>query len=198
MGEEFTKRQVDRSFQRFVDYADDVLVSDYNTFETRLEIFLHHAETDPVMMQITNQLKSINVNLENWYNNTIYSGGSMVGSARFSLPVDETERDALLYQLCVGFNQDRDWNILNFTSRVFGGKDLNSQIRSFVEAVCRVLFRSIRYKLQEIEDEMEGFDPQQEVPMKIFHVYIDNSVEIGDDVTVEGNLVAGKEASSGR
>ena len=97
---EFTVAQVSRSIQRFMDYADDFINSDMNTYDDRSSMFFDFCKSDPVMCLIHNQLiNNPNVNLKEWHENAISQMSSMAGSAPLRFPTDIDDRISLMYQL---------------------------------------------------------------------------------------------------
>lgn len=192
MPDSFKQRQVALSFRKFNDYASDVVHSDYSTFPTRFEIFLHHCENDEVMKVITSQLKEVDTNFQEWYLKGQNTGGSMVGSKEFRLPVDEIKRDALLYQLLLKFNS-KEIDLLGFCMDYFGEtSSINATIRSFNSAILSILVRSIGYKLEEISESIKSdLNNTQDVPIKMLNVYYDYRVTMGDENKIFGDAAIG-------
>jgi hypothetical protein len=189
--EAFKQKSVEISFRKFNDYASDVIHSDYNTFDTRFNIFIHHCETDPIMKIITSQLKQMDVNFQQWWSEGHQTMGSMIGSAQFSLPLDETLRDALLYQLLLKI-QSGEIKFVTFCMDFFGETNYNLLINSFNRAVFKPLVRSIGYKLEEISDSIATeLQIKQEVPINMFYVYNDYTVTMGSDNEFGGDAVIG-------
>ena len=48
--------KIDRSIRRFMDYSQDVLNSDMNTFADRIQVLMSYCESDPVFSVIHKQL----------------------------------------------------------------------------------------------------------------------------------------------
>ncbi|MCK4795872.1 MAG: hypothetical protein KAT05_00750 [Spirochaetes bacterium] len=194
MSEILKRKKIEISFRKFVDYSNDVLKSDYNTFSTRLKILIHHCENDPVMKIITNQLKNIDVDFDGWMANSMESGGSMAGSKEFNLPVDETERDALLYQFCLKINTE-EIDIMSYSIHFFGGDNFNDYVNSINDAIVKPLVRSISYKIEEINDTIDSdLEDKQDVPRSMLIVYQNHSTNIEGNVTIEGDAAIGTSA----
>ena len=191
MPDQFDQKKVEVRFRKFKDFASDVLSSDRNTFITRLDIFLHYCENDEVLSIITNQLKTIDVHIDEWWEEGLKTGGSFLGTCEFRLPLDETERDALLYQFSLKINSDQ-MNIQTFGLNFFGTRDFDEMVSVFNEAIIYPLERSIAYKLEEIATEVDDlYSECDEIPLKVFYVYQDYSTIISGDVKIKGDGVIG-------
>jgi hypothetical protein len=196
MEEKFDRKQVEISFRKFNDYAVYLLSSSYNLFNTRFNIFLNHCETDEVMSVICNQLKNTDVNVDEWYEKGRSTGGSFVGSCQFDLPVDETERDALLYKLCIKVNK-REIDLFGFCIEFFGDGNFDAMVEEFKEAIVRPMVDSIGYKLEEItyEAEIELEKDDRYIPVNIFYVYQNYSTNVNGDINTKGDAAIGEGAS---
>ncbi len=101
----FKSSQAHRSIQRFRDYADDLLRSDYDTFDDRLKQFVHFCGNDEAIRNIHEQLiNHPNVDCEGWLRERTSQMGSFAGSARLDFPTNVDERISLMYQLLVSIN----------------------------------------------------------------------------------------------
>lgn len=187
----FKQREVKKSFQKFQDYGSDVLNSDFHDFTARFKIFIHHCESDGIMKIITSQLKEMDVNFQEWWEKGQKTGGSMVGSKRFDLPLDEGERDALMYQLILKFSTG-EINLMQFCVDYFGENQFVQMIRQFNRAILIPLIRSISYKLREILDAIEEELPEKEdVPIAMLLVYQDHRLTIGSENIFLGDSIIG-------
>lgn len=192
---DFTKTQVEISFRKFSDNADDLAHSDRNTFDTHLEAFLHHCENDPVMKHITNGLKNPDT-YNTWSQKYIQGGGSMAGSARLNLPVDENEKDSFLYQLLIEIRNGKV-GLSGITLRCHGLEyGLDSGYQWFINQILTKLTRSLNNKLDEINDRIhsEIVGENKKVPVKMLIVFdnsisIDNSKFAGDSAIGRGSKV---------
>lgn len=161
---EFTRNQVEMSFRKFVDYSNDVINSDYNSFNTFLGIFIHFCETDNVMNVISNQLKCIKID------------DAKIIPNKFRLPYNELERTAFLYQFCLKLNESESGiNILpiNF----FGSIDRpNDQIVHFTNKMFIPMHKLIGYKIDEIKENIDSsLDKEQKIPVDYFLVFQNNT-----------------------
>lgn len=192
MSEFFERKTINTSFQKFTDYTSDVLSSNYHSFDTRLEILIHFCETDNVMKYITSPLKDIDANFDGWWETGHKTGGSIIGSKIFKLPVDEDIRDALLYQFCLRVN-NKDFNLVTYTMHFFAAKTASDAVTHFSREILHPLTRSISYKIKEIQESIKIINHAEKIPSNIFIVYnidkrtSDNSVNIGDNNLFSGN-----------
>lgn len=194
MPDEFDQKKVEQSFRKFRDFSSDVLVSDKNTFSTRFNGLLKYCENDEILSVITNQLKDIDVNIDEWWENGLKSGTGFTGSCQFILPTEETERDALLYQFSLKVDSG-NMSFQNFCMMFLGKSNFNEMVYAFNEAVVRPLVRSINYKLEEISAKVDGtYDDSQKIPINIFNVYQDQSTTFEKDVTFKKDGVIGHES----
>jgi hypothetical protein len=188
----FTQKQVAGSFRRFNDFASDVFHSDFHTFDTRFDIFIHHCENDDVMKVVTSQLKGIDVHFKDWWERGQATGGSFAGSKEFHLPVDEIERDALLYQLILKIH-NREIEFSNFCMDYFRDTNYDLMIQNFNSAILIILVRSIGYRLEEILEAIKtDLSDRQDVPITMLFVYQNNPIHIGN-----GNVFSGDSAIGG-
>lgn len=188
----FTQKQVESSFRRFNDFASDVFHSDFHIFNTRFEIFIHHCENDEVIKVITYQLKEIDVHFKDWWERGQATGGSFVGSKEFHLPVEEIERDALLYQLILKIHNG-EIEFSSFCMDYFGDTKYDLMIQNFNSAILVLLVRSIGYRLEEILETIKTeLGDRQVVPITMLFVYQNHPIHIGN-----GNLFSGDSAIGG-
>ena len=151
-----TSGQIQRSIQRFVDYANDLLRSDMNTFEDTLNVFLEFCVTDEVFSGIHAQLQSVPAaNFDEWYTCRRETGGSMAGSCQLTFPTDPEIRMALMYELLrrirdgrVGFHDF----VLNFFA--MGTNKITAYVQALNDAITRPLVRELGYRLQDISDQL--------------------------------------------
>jgi hypothetical protein len=187
----FDKKQVELSFRKFSDYADDVLSSNHHTFNTRFNMLLNHCENDPVMSIISSQLKNVDVHFDEWWEKGMSTGGSFAGSKHFDLPVDEKEQASLLYQFCLKINNGSIDFIL-FCINFFGSGVYDEMVFAFNEAIVRPMVRSIGYKLDEIRHDIDTkLETDRDIPINRFYVYQDFSTSISGDVEISGDGAIG-------
>jgi len=188
----FKQREIKTSFQKFQDYSSDVLSSNFHDFNARFKIFIHHCESDEIMKIITSQLKEMNVHFQEWWEKGQKTGGSMVGSKRFDLPLDEGERDALMYQLILKFSTG-EINLVQFCLDYFGEDHFDQMIHQFNRAILIPLIRSISHKLREILEAIEEELPEKEdVPIAMLLVYQDHRVTVGSENIFSGDSIIGR------
>ncbi len=193
MSDGFNKKIIELSFRKFKDYSSDVIGSDHNTFDNRLNIFIYFCENDSVMKVITNQLKAIDTGFDEWWESINSSGGgSMIGTKNFNLPVDEEVRNALLYEFTIEINKE-EIDLKRFAIDFFGKTNFNDMIGSFNDAVFYPMVRSIGYKIEEIMDSIEKeYKNMESIPEKVMFVY-QNITHIEGSVKAKGDIVIGEE-----
>lgn len=192
MTKEFTPKQVEISFRKFLDSVEDLESSDYNTFDTHLSIFLNHCENDEIMKTITAPLKNTEI-FDKGDKEFLSKGGSMVGSSNITFPEDEYEMDSYIYQLLLKLkNKGRD--ITNITMRAYGANGLSDAVDWFNEKITSKLTRSLKYKLEEIEEKIEKEVKEGEnVPINMLIVFQDNRINIKNS-KIKGDAAIGKQA----
>lgn len=154
MQTDFSLKKIEQSYRRFIDYSSDLLNSNYHTFNSRFDSFVYFCENDDVMKIITAKLKIIDVNFDDWWERGQKTGGSMVGSKQFRLPVDELEKDALLYQLILKISKN-EIKLMKFCVDYFGATAFDEMIQEFNNAVLQPLIRSIGYRLDDMLDSIK-------------------------------------------
>lgn len=190
----FRQKQVEISFQKFGDYSRDVLSANFHTFPARFDILMHHCETDEIMRVICLQLREYDAHFQEWWESSMKTGGSMIGSKKFSLPLDETERDALLYQLCLKI-QKGEIKLDRYCMDFFGETNFNRMIYAFNDAILKLLLRSIGYRLENILDLIKtDLTEREPVPFNMFLIYQDHSLTIGHGNEFTGDAAIGSEA----
>lgn len=193
MQEKFDRKKVESSFRRFDDFASDVLNSEHSTFDSNLSILLNHCENDEIMSIICNQLKYDMTIFDKWLSENMTGTFHSPGGRKFNPPLDEKERDALLYQICLKvINKEIDYRqfCTNFTSKTHG------LLPFFNKVIVRPIVRSIGYKLEEIIYDIEtDFENERCIPIKVFYVYQDFSTTVNGDVNTKGDAAIGEGAS---
>jgi len=197
MNESFTPKQIEISFRKFNDYSSDFEVSDHNSFDTHLKILLDHCENDPIMKVITEPLKNEKV-YGKWKDEFIQGMGSMVGSSKLNFPIDEYERDSYLYQLLRKM-RNNEINLTTLAMRCHGGSSLNEGVYWFNEQILGKLLRSLRYKLEEVQDRIaREVKEGDNVPMNLLFVFQDNSIKIDKNVKIGGDAAIGRDVEIGK
>lgn len=190
MEEGFNRRDVLLSFQKFRDYASDVLSSDRVTFPTRFDIFLDHCETDRVMKVIRNQLMAIDVDAIKWWYDAYQTKGSYVGSMTFSLPTNEDERDALLFRICLLIHDDKI-DLVTFSNGFFRVESYNEMVSRFNEVIFKPMVRSLGYKIGGIIESLETMDKDSLVPVKSLIIF-QSITNVNGDIKAKGDVVIGE------
>lgn len=166
----FTSGKVQRSIQKFSDYASDLIKSDANTFNDTLSIFMHFCESDPIFKGIHNQLISVDVNFDKWLKDRLDSVSSMAGSGDLSFPTDADHRMVIMYELLRRIQSNsiaRDPFLMSFFA--IRSNRITDYINAFNEAVSCRLTRELNYRLQDIADSLPQ-DRAIEVPASMIQV----------------------------
>ena len=172
---EFKARQVQRSIQRFRDYAQDLISADMNTFNDRINVFLDFCQQDPVFSEIHQQLLvATDATAKDWYAERVGKMGSFAGSASLDFPTNVDQRVSLQYKLLLAINEGSiDFNSLLIQFFAIGSNSISLHISAFCDAVVVPLCRELDYKLQEVEDElpedMRGNGIRQRPPGDLQH-----------------------------
>lgn len=195
MVEKFDKKRVELSFRRFNDFASDVLSSEYSTFDSYLNIFINHCENDEIMSIICHQLKYDNTVFDEWWSESdLGEIIHQVGSTKLNLPINEKQRDALLYQICLEVNKGETEFFSVYYD--FNNCSPDEAVLNFIKIFVRGMVRSIGYKLEEIMYEAEReLEDDRYIPVRVFYVYQDFSTTINGDVNTKGDAAIGEGAS---
>lgn len=182
-------RQIKRSIQRFNDYARDLINSDLNTFDDRLNQLVTFCKTDKVLSNIHRQfMNNSNVDFQEWYQDKISDMGSVVGSACFELPTKLEQKLALQYQILVKVN-DGEPSLIGFTDKFFAtSSKINSYVHAFIKAIVQPLTREMNYKLEEILDELPD-NNSQNVNSRRIHIVENYGQYIQQEVHGINNVV---------
>lgn len=164
--EDVTVRKVRRSLQRFTDYADDLSRSDMNTFDDRLSLLMDYCQKDEVFQTIHKQLtKDHFSDFDSWYKERKSTMGSMVGSGQLVFPTNLDARLSLMYQLLCRINSG-EISLIDFSHTFFaiGDSRIDSLIYAFNEAIVDPLTRELRYRFDDIEEQLPA-DQKDTVPL---------------------------------
>ncbi len=165
----FTRQEVERSFRKFHDIVDDLFNAQFQTWPNMFTHLITHCETDSVMKVITGPLKDDpRVEAEKWFLDAIKSVKGMVGSGSYSLPTDDDERTALLYQVFLGVEYEK-YDILRFNQSVFGHSGYQDIIDTFNQELVLKFTREVKYRLEEIMAENNGLETIPREAMIVFH-----------------------------
>ena len=100
------------------------------------------------MKRITEPLKTNpNTDIKEWWENYLKTGGSFIGSKRYTLPSDPNDETSLLYKFILGLNAD-EYDVPNFALNVYGADNLREAYYEFNNDVTRKLIRGLNRKLE--------------------------------------------------
>lgn len=197
--EGFSPTQVRISIRRFQDYARDVLDANPETFSTFFKIFVSHCETDPVMRVISAQLKAnTNVDFKKWFGEFSESALHSAGGIGYSLPLDEEDRLALLYQFLLAIDGGQV-DVLEFGVQAYGETQLDSIVSEFNRQIFSKFVRDAGYRLEELQQAVEGREriPSEEL---IIFQHFDKQVVISNinqsNVAVDGSTIVSSRTDS--
>jgi len=145
-----------RSIERFTDFSNDLLSSDINTFEDRITMLVNFIKNDQFFKGLHQQLiNNESVDFENWLSSSRNFDCGSAGSGNLAFPTDLDQRLSLMYQLLCKIESGQ-LNFHTFVIDFFAMKSnrINDYIYSFNCAISEPLFRELRYRLQDIEDEL--------------------------------------------
>ncbi|MFA5254265.1 MAG: hypothetical protein WC367_06295 [Methanoregula sp.] len=176
----FTKRQIQRSFEKFHDYVSSVYRSDNVCFTSNFDILINFLETDDVMKIISTQLRENDVSYEDWVTNLkMWPNGQKI----FRLPPDdETKRTALLYKICMKMYKQDINTVLDFSLPFDSSlRGLDGCVQFFNNNILHPLIDSIHYKIEDISELIdENYKETMVIPVNVFYVFQDNSVSLGN------------------
>jgi len=197
--EQFTRREVERSFRKFKDVVNDLFRARFQTWGNAFTHLITHCENDPVMQVVTGPLKvNKNVDAEKWYADALRSVGGMVGSGHYELPYDDEDQTALLYQLFLML-EDNKINFPSFCVGMYGTTRYQDSVDVFNRELVQKFTRELSYRLDEI---MVDIGDQQEIPreaMVVFHHH-DYSMNIhgniqGSNIAASGSTISDSSAT---
>jgi hypothetical protein len=179
--------KVRRSIQRFEDFSRDLISSDTNSFEDRLNLIVSYFKSDAFFQQIDEQLiHNKSVDFDSWF-----KGNSR---GKLSFPTNLDERLSIMYELLCRI-QSKDINYLSFCREylVLGTNKVAPYIYALNEIVSQPLFRELGYRMEEIEDELPS-DNSDEVTSSIFQIihHADNVIQqniIGDGNNQNASII---------
>lgn len=177
----FKKRDVERSFRKFRDIVDDLFSAKFQQWGDMFTHMIVHCENDPVMKVITGPLKSDpRVNAKQWWDDAVASVRGMVGSGHYTLPTDDDERTALLYQVFLGVEND-NWDLQRFNLSVYGHSNYQDMVDTFNRDLILKFTREMSYRISAIVEDNEGAD---EIPREAMIVFQHHD----QSTTVHGNF----------
>lgn len=166
-----TTGQVQRSIQRFQEFASDLIRSDLDTFSDRLALFIHFCESDEFFSSINLQLVELaRSEFDAWLNERMATQRGSAGSGELSFPVDLDTRTAFQFELLRRINAGTV-QLLSFTPIFFCvGSKISDHVRALNDAITKPLAREMKHKLEEVVERLPD-DKRAEVPAAIFQVF---------------------------
>lgn len=191
----FAKKDVKKSFRKFHDLVNDLFSSKFQTWGDQFTHLLHHCETDEVMRVITEPLKNDpRVNADKWYSDALKSTSSMVGSGRYTLPLNDDEKTSLLYQFFLKIEEE-NIDITNFCVTVYGESNYQMIVDVFNRELVEKFSREVLYRLEDILSDSEGQKEISREAMIVFHHH-DSSTNITGDIHGSNIATSGSEIKS--
>lgn len=166
-----TSGQVQRSIQRFQEFASDLIRSDMDTFDDRLSVFIHFCETDEFFVGINQQIKSLTCDrFEEWYGERMRTGGGMAGSGDLCFPVDLDLRMAFQFEILRRINAG-EIEFLGFTSHFFStGSKISDHVCALNASVTKPLAREMKHRLEDVIEQLPD-DKRTEVTPNVYQVF---------------------------
>ncbi|GAB5404324.1 MAG: hypothetical protein Aurels2KO_25550 [Aureliella sp.] len=191
----FTQREVQRSFRKFNDLVDDLMSSKFQTWGDTMTRLVTHCETDPVMQVVTEPLKTDpRVNARKWWDDAVASVRGMVGSGNYSLPADDDERTALLYQVLLVL-ENEEVDVSRFCTSVYGHTKYQDMVDTFNRELVYKFTREVSYRLDEVAQDNAG---QQEISRDAIVVFHHHDYSTTISGSIQGsNFATGNAQVSG-
>lgn len=197
--DKFTRREVDRAFRKFSDTVKDVFDAKFQTWGDAFTHMMTHCEQNPVMQVVTEPLRqNRNVDGEKWWLDAIASVRGMVGSGHYSLPIDDDDRTALLYQAFLALENGRV-DFAQFCMSVYGTTHYQESVNTFNRELVAKFVREVGYRLEEIEKDLGDATEVMREAMQVFH-YHDHSMNVqggihGSNIAVGSSTVTNSTAT---
>ena len=151
------KKEVEASYKKFSNSANDLINSSYNTFSSNLKNFLSLCENDKKISPIIDDIKELNLDFDSWYNNSMNTVGSMVGSGKLAFPEEEKEKMYIIYSLLRKVNNG-DIEIISFSLK-FLARNRYDKVQDYIiyfnEEITKRFVVFISQKLEEVLNKKE-------------------------------------------
>lgn len=183
----FPRRVVERSFRKFNDIVNDLTYAQFQTWGDTFSHLITHCRTDPVMQIVTAPLAANKrVNAEKWYNEARESVGGMVGSGSYSLPYDDEDRTALLYQFFLMLENGKV-DLISFCVDMYGTTRFQDAVQTFNAELVQKFTREVSYRLNEI---IADIGEEQSVPREAMVVFHHHDYSTNVHGNIQGSNVA--------
>jgi hypothetical protein len=185
--EMYSRREVERSFRKFSDIVSDLMAARPQTWGNSFDHLIEHCRNDQIMQVVLAPLAgNKNIDAVAWYQGAMSTTGSMVGTGRYTLPFDDEERTALLYQFFVLIAENKV-DLSLFCQNMYGTSGYQDMARVFNGELVAKFTREIQYRLNEIlVDTVEDQEISKEA-MHVFH-YHDNSINVSG--SIQGSIIS--------
>ena len=166
-----TSGEVQRSIQRFQEFASDLIRSDLDTFGDRLAVFMHFCESDAFFSEIDKQMRGlVQSHFESWLSERMQTVGGMAGSGDLTFPVDLDARVAMQFEVLRRINSGLI-PFLDFTFQFFSvGSGISEHVRALNEAVTKPMARELKHRLEAVLEQLPE-DKRTEVRPTVFQVF---------------------------
>lgn len=184
----FKRHDVERSFRKYRDIVNDLFSAKFQQWGDMFTHLIAHCETDPVMRFVTEPLKhDPRVNAKEWWDQAVASASGMVGSGKYTLPTDDDERTALLYQVFLGVEND-NWDIKCFNMSVYGHTKHQDIVDTFNQELVLKFTREMSYRLDDIVADNEGTEEISQEAMIVFHHHDQSTTVHGNFQGIAGDV----------
>ncbi len=185
--DKFASRDVQRSFRKFNDLCEDIMSSRVQTWPDVMTRLIAHCESDPVMQVVTAPLKTDpRVNARSWWNDAVASAQNFIGSGHYSLPANDDERTALLYQILL-LIKNEDVRLVEFCAVVYGQSKHQDMIDTFNQEIVLKFAREVSYRIKEVSQDTADQSEISREAIVVFHHH-DYSTNITGNI--QGSNVA--------
>lgn len=166
-----TSGEIQRSIQRFQEFASDLIRSDLDTFADRLAVFMNFCQTDSFFSEIDRQMEAlVGDKFDSWLLERRQTVGSLAGSGDLIFPVDLDARVAFQFEILRRIDTG-SMQFLDFTHTFFSvGSHISDHVRALNEAITKPMSRELKHRLEEVLEQLPE-DKRADVAPLIYQVF---------------------------
>ena len=178
----FSGKQIQQAIRKFNNHAQDTLNSLFQNYGDNLGRLVQFLETDPVMAVVTEPLKqNPHIDIKQWYQDFLETGGSFVGSKHYELPQDEDDRLALVYQFLLKVlseDESESIDLTRFCIDAYGETKYQRMIDVFNAQLLAPFLRDFSTRLDEDIDVARD----QEIPSEQLRIFQNYGIVVSGNV----------------